>query len=879
MSDEMRNRAGHASDERTEHLAAENAALRQRISELEQALAHSRSHPSPAQPDPPHHAAEDTTLYARLQQSEQNLQTFFEKTPVGICITDAHGIFEYVNPAYCHLYGYPDEALIGQSFTMILAEEHREAAQILHDRFIDGALEIPAEWEVRNREGQKLTILANAALLVGQDGSPRKATFVINITQRKHAEQELQRARQVAEAATRAKSQFLANMSHEIRTPMNAVIGMTTLLHDTTLDAEQRDYVESIRISGDALLTLINDILDFSKIEAGRLELEHHPFNLADCIEEALELVAPRAAEKGLNLAYFVHHNVPRYLVGDITRLRQILVNLLSNAVKFTEQGEVVVTVGGQGVENGAPHPRYALHISVRDTGIGIPAERLQRLFQPFSQIDASTTRRYGGTGLGLSISKRFAEMMGGTIWVESDEGSGSIFHVEIVVGLTSAAEARARTSSTTLPDAEASDLAGRHTLIVDGNETNRHILREYALSWGMLPTVAATGSAALHLVQQRQPFDIAMLDLHLPDMDGLNLAHTIRQYSHTHHLPLVLWTPVGLRGKVMQGTQPEMTVLLTKPIRPSNLYDALINLLQGKPEASRVVERHRKIDPQLAQQHPLHILVAEDNVINQKVALRLLEKLGYRADVASNGLEVLQALKRQWYDVVLMDVQMPDMDGIEATRLIRDHWSVAHQPRIVAMTAHALQGTRDWLLQTGMDDYISKPIHLEDLVMVLKLSSHAAAQQRQASKASRAVAGTAEMHQPHMRAVAPEPCDDPPLDTATFNDFMVMVAGGVPETAYELITLFLEDGSRLLHTMQQALASGDTLTVTRAAHTLKASSAQFGALPLSMRCQELEATSQAGAIHEAAAHLHALEDEFGRVQQALTALQLTGGP
>ena len=549
----------------------------------------------------------------------------------------------------------------------------------------------------RTRSGETRWLSARSSVITRPDGGRVWFGAISDITDQ-------ERARAAAEQANAAKSQFLAMMSHEIRTPMNGVIGMTSLLLDTRLDDQQREFTEIIRSSGESLLGLINDILDFSKIESGQLELEKENFNLSDCIESALDLFAHKAAGKGIDLLYEIADNAPRELRADVTRLRQILVNLVGNAIKFTERGEILVSVDVIHEIDGGRHLRFR----VRDTGLGIPPEARKRLFKAFTQVDASTTRKYGGTGLGLAISKRLAELMGGRMWVDSTPGVGSTFHFTLCVDWVAPGPRRIRPENRV-------HLRGLRALVVDDNATNRRILSDLAAKWELSVVCAAGSAEAIERARTGERFDFAILDMQMPDMNGVELAGALRALPGREKLPFLLLSSIG--HQFSAGQRELFAAILSKPAKPAQLHEAILRLAGPAP----VVEPAMTPAPAPAPgaTRPERLLLAEDNAVNQKVALHMLARLGYRADIAANGLEVLAALERQRYDIILMDVQMPEMDGLVAARRIREARSAT--PWIIALTANAMEGDREACLACGMNDYVSKPIRAVELAAALE--------------------------------------------------------------------------------------------------------------------------------------------------------------
>jgi len=807
-----------------------------------------------------------------LAYERELLRSFLDNVPDSVYFKDVKSRFIRCSQAMARMFQCENaDAAIGKTDFDFFTEEHARQAFEDEQRIILTGQPLLGKVERETWPDGRVTYVISSKMPFRNKDGAIIGTIGISkdITELKKAEAELELARDAALESTRLKSEFLANMSHEIRTPMNAIIGMAGLLIETPLDDEQKDFADTIRSSADALLTVINDILDFSKIEAGKLRFEQIGFDLVEMVESAVDLVAPRAQAKDLELALWLQPDLKATLVGDPGRIRQVLLNLMTNAVKFTEQGEILVKVTLE--DQTETHAR--IRFSVVDTGIGINAQALPLIFQAFIQADGSMTRKYGGTGLGLAISKQLVEMMGGQIGVDSALDKGSTFWFEM--NLAKQPEVK--------KDALAPvNLAALRVLVVDDNATNRQIVRYQVRSWRLECEECSGGVEALACMRANaargKAFDVAILDQQMPEMDGVTLAKCIKTDPAINRTRLIMLTSMGHRLDQEKINEAGLEAFLVKPVKKSRLYDCLASVMAAQEVSAETQRPDATPAPAPAadtgeRRKTMRILLAEDNPVNQKVALRQLSKLGYAANAVANGLEVLDALKSIPYEVVFMDCQMPEMDGYEATRRLRQKeadgaWGPdRHGCYVIALTAHALQGDREKCLAAGMNDYISKPVQMADLLAVLERAQGFFTRENPAASAP----GEAP-------AVRSAPILPPPLDPAVLQGLRELQDPGEPDPVTELVDLFIADASPRLERMKSALAGKDLTQLTSQAHSLKGSAGNLGARHLAGLCAELEKQSRAGETANLHGIWQSIWDEFERVKKALAAERRQGG-
>ncbi len=785
----------------------------------------------------------DMTEQKRMEKALRSqlyfLQQLLDALPLPVYYKDCQGVYLGCNEAFGEFIGLSKEQIVGKTvygvFPHDLADVYHQADEALFrqtGKQVYEALFLHADGTRRN-------VVSNKATYVDTDGRVAGLVGVLqDITERRRVEEELRQAKEAAEAATRAKSEFLANMSHEIRTPMNGIIGMTDLLLDTELTREQSHYTKTIYNSGESLLTIINDILDFSKIEAKKLVLETVNFDLQEAIEETLELLAERASAKKLEMVGFVSPDVPLQLRGDPSRLRQILTNLVGNAIKFTEIGEVVVRVAKQ-----SETPRdVTLYVEVKDSGIGISPQGQSRLFHAFHQADGSTTRKYGGTGLGLAISKHLVEAMGGRMGVVSEPAKGSTFWFTLPF--------EKQLLGDVAPTGEKPDLTHLRVLIVDANATNRELLEHHTRAWRIWSQSASNAAQALQLLEEAaEPFDVAILDMLMPEMDGLSLARKIKTDPTLARTRLVMLTSLGQRLDDQELKAVGIDACLTKPVRGSQLFDCLATVVGTV--VPTVADRILPPTPGTQRSRPLRILLAEDNLINQEVALRQLRKLGYTADPVANGLEAMEALQRVAYEVILMDCQMPEMDGYEATREIRlrEQEEGRKPAHIIAMTAHAMQGDRDACLAAGMNDYLSKPVREADLQKALERFGRKDNPDDGADEGAAPRTGEEQTmtggRAPGSEQAQPVFSEEPPVDMKRLQE----VSEEDPGRVHELVTLYLSQADELMEGVDGAIKADSAGEVNRLAHKLVGSSLTCGMTAIVGPLREMEREAKQGRL------------------------------
>ena len=646
----------------------------------------------------------------KLKESEKRIRNIIENTPIGMAVSDDKGDFEYVNPAFCKLMSCSMFELKGQSVWSIMQGEDLKVLQNDYFDLYRGKKDIRRDWRLVSQNNEERFVLADTTLITGDDGEPKVLTFITDITERKRLMNELIEAKEKAILANKTKSAFLANMSHEIRTPMNGIMGMTEILKQTKLTNEQVEYLDVINTSANNLLSIINDILDFSKIEAGKIDLEQTPINISDIINEIADLLVFKADSKKIELITFTKVDIKHQLLGDPVRLKQIIINFANNAIKFTpERGEVVISAEVVDVL----YDEVELLFKVKDTGVGISKEGLKKLFKPFSQIDASTTRKFGGTGLGLVIAKRLSNQMKGDVSVESKLGEGSTFSFT----------AKLKMDMTKLYEEPKIEMSGLKALILDDNETNVKILEKYLSFWGCTSKSANCAYDAYELLKKayenKEEFDFVLTDYMMPDIDGFGFAKMVRNNPLTKNAVLILLSSMTQLSLKKEFKKAGFQALLYKPIKLDQLKRTLLHVLFSE---EMDVEEEKSSQKTSSTIKPIDILLAEDNIINQKVAITVLSKMGHKIDIAENGLKAVQLFERNKYDIILMDMQMPEMDGLEATRIIREYEKekLLKETPIISMTANAMKADMERSLKAGMNDFISKPFKQEQLIETL---------------------------------------------------------------------------------------------------------------------------------------------------------------
>jgi PAS domain S-box-containing protein len=784
------------------------------------------------------------------RQSDARFRKLVQSSLIGVFVARLDGRVLDANEEFLHMLGYTrDDLASGRlRWDAITPPDHKGNDDKALAQLRATGTCLPWEKEYFHKDGRRVPVLVGVTMLEGSE--TECICSVVDISHQKHTEQELKAAKEAADAASQAKSQFLANMSHEVRTPMNAIIGMTELVLNTPLAPKQAEYLKMVMQSGESLLGVINDVLDFSKVESGHVELEHLPFSLRDCVGDAVKSLALRAHDKKIELALDVDTAVPDWLEGDPGRLRQVVINLVNNAIKFTPQGEVVVDVSVKSQLNGS----VELLFCVADTGIGIPPDKLEAVFEAFEQADTSTTRHYGGTGLGLAIVRRYVELMEGRAWAESEVGRGSKFFFTARLALC-----RQPPPDRTMPKRGA--LRGTRVLVVDDNATNRRIVEEVLTNWELLPASCASAGEAIDLLRtgfrQGRPFELLLSDVHMPGEDGFALIEQVRRDPALSDLTVILLTSSDQSEDAIRSEQLRVAERLMKPIKQSELFDAIVAALgisQPEPEAGQAPT------PATPTARPLRILLAEDSEVNQRLAIGLLERHGHRLTVASNGREACDELARGTFDVVLMDVQMPELDGLEATRLIRERERQAggHVP-IIAMTAHALKGDRERCIEAGMDEYVSKPIRERQLLAALQ-----------------GVLGGQNAPLPADPAeelVAPDP------DVIDWNEALAICAGD-HALLRDIVGAFLEEHPRRLDEIRRAIDTADFELLNRAAHTIKGSMRYFSASAVFDRAFALEQLGASRTLDGAEELLGLLKQELARLVPHLINYQAgRGGP